>query len=330
METLATVIDGKRKQARSLKEIERRRRALLRSLDGIREPRETVESMVEMGDLYRDEARLVLVGEFDQEERLVLRTSPAWLQLEAALEWYRRAREAGPGVAEGLDRGRLALVEAVTLTRLGRSREAFAAYANIVRSYRRTRYADFALGDHHVRTGNEVKGRRAYGVVAGSRDRDLDVYARFRLAHLDALAGDEESATEGLEKLVGEAPGSPLQAMVRRGVLTALAVHRAEELSLTELVDWMEERCRSEHPSCVRELRAASADQLEEVARDRAASWLRNVDRLSFLVGRFETRRQVATYGRAMQMRGGSSRRSPRPATAKTAGLPLRSGFELL
>jgi tetratricopeptide (TPR) repeat protein len=276
-ETLTTVPDAGREPAGTLHEVEIRQADLNHRMES---GAVGVEVLVEMGDLFRDEARLVLTDDAADPWRIPLETTPACLQLELALEGYERARVEDERHAD--PDGRIALLEAVTRSRLGQTDTALEAYANVIRSYRRTPYADIAklaVGDLHVRKGRLDKARAAYKLVRNHKDRELRAYARYRLAHVFARMGEGERAVELLDPL-SDTEGTPLVSLIRDASRSALANHMADHLDLPEMIEWMDTTCASDE-ACLEELREASARSFTALGQISAGAYLLTLDRIA-------------------------------------------------
>lgn len=291
-ETMTTVADHGRSPARTLADIEERRSLLQSRIDSGRLDRpDQAAALVEMGDLFRDEARLVLQRDAVDPWRVPLETTSAWLQLELALDWYERAMAYDAELAD--PEGRLTLLRSVTLQRLGRLDQAWDGYVTVLRTTRGTPWVEMAkaaVGDAHVRRTRNAKARQAYRLVRGQREPEIGTYARFRLAHLAALDGLSDEAIATLQELVGEAAPSPLLAMIADASRTALANHLAERLPLDELVAWSIDQCAEANHACHRDLREAAAETFERNGQDREAAWLRTLGAAALLRGRPDDR----------------------------------------
>lgn len=294
-ETMTTSGDPDRTPARTRADLTRRRAAVRSYLDtGGRSPKERAAALVELGDLFRDEARLVLQQDAADPWRIPLRTSPAWLQLELALRWYDEAQRTDRGSVDA--DGRLTLLKAVLMSRLGQG-DSFDESVQIIRSYRGTPYvemAKLAVGDHHFRRGSLDKARTAYRLVRENRDPELSGYARYRLASVHAALGDADKARVILEDLLDDDSPRPLMVMLRDAARSALANHLASEQSLTELLPWLAKSCPPGDDACVRDLRAAAADTYASIGDDRADAWLRTVDASPPLASDLATRMALA------------------------------------
>jgi tetratricopeptide (TPR) repeat protein len=293
-ETMTLSGDAERSPARTLEDVEARRRQVTRVLDGAPDAATRARALAELGDLFRDEARLVLEEDASNPWRMPLPTSPAWLQLELALRWYEQALEASPDAVD--QDGRLTLFRAVLLTRLGQG-DSFEEVARVVRHYRGTPYvemAKLAVGDHHYRQGDLDRARSAYKMVRGQRDPELSGYARYRLADIHAARGEPDEALELLLELVEEDIPGPLGAMIREASRSALANHLAARLPLLELLPWMHQACLGEDAACRRAVRRAASDTYAAEGADRADAWLRTVDASPTVESDLQTRLALA------------------------------------
>ncbi|MFT7519834.1 MAG: hypothetical protein ACI9MC_001978, partial [Kiritimatiellia bacterium] len=277
-ETITVAVDGGRTPARSREDVQRRRARVNEFLQGSRTDRERAAAFAELGDLFRDEARLVLQQDAANPWRIPLRTTPAWLQLELALKWYDQSSDTA--VISADSDGRLLLLKAVLRSRLGMG-EPFDDYVTVIKNYRGTPYvemAKLAVGDHHYRHGRLDKAEKAYRLVRTHRDVDLSSYARYRLASVYARRGDGDQAEQILVDLAkSERPG-PLSDLLRDASRSALANHLAQHQSLPAMLDWLAGVCDPLDDACQRNTRQAAVDGYEQAGDERAAAWLRTVD----------------------------------------------------
>ena len=239
-ETMTTSGDPGRTPAYDREQLRARRVQIRAALDKAgTTPTERAAALMELGDLFRDEARLVLAEDAADPLRIPLRTTPAWLQLEFALRQYEEATATDKGAVDG--DGRLTLLKAVIARRLGED-DGMDDITQVIRSYRGTPYvemAKLAVGDHHFATGDLDAARQAYRSVRGNRDPELSAYARYRLASIHARTGEADKAREILEELLEEKVPGPFSDMLRDAARSAMANHRASEDGLLELLPWL-------------------------------------------------------------------------------------------
>ncbi|MFK7927155.1 MAG: tetratricopeptide repeat protein [Myxococcota bacterium] len=278
-ETMTTSGDADRAPAQSRDDLKTRRSRLRKALDtGGLSDRERALALTELGDLFRDEARLVLAEDAADPWRVPLRTTPAWLQLEFALRHYNEAVRSAPDAVDA--DGRLTLLTAVLLRRLGKD-DGFDDVVKVIRTYRGTPYvemAKLAVGDHHFERGNLDKARTAYRLVRNNRDPELSNYARYRLASIHALQGEADTARQLLEDLVEQPDEGALQQMLSDASRAALANHKATEQGLDELIPWMHQACAAQDEACARDLRSSAADTFHALGDLRSDAWLHTVD----------------------------------------------------
>lgn len=282
-ETMTTSSDHERVPATNQKDLIERREVVKSSL-ARREitDKQRAAALVELGDLFRDEARMVLQQDASDPWRIPLRTSPAWLQLELAARWYAEALLVHPQSVDG--EGRLTLLQAVIANRLGKG-DTFGNYVQVIRTYRGTPYvemAKLAVGDHHFETNDLRRARAAYRMVKDNRDPELAGYARYRLASVHAALGEHDEARALLEELIQADSRGPLMNMLADAARSALANQLARELSLPEMITWLHGACPRGDRACARDVRAAAADTAARIGDDRADAWLRTVDAVSF------------------------------------------------
>lgn len=280
-ETLSMVPDQHREPARTHDQVHERMQAIQERLRaGDLGPNEHAQALVEMADLFRDEARIVISEDFHADPRIPLKVSPAWLQLELSLKWYRQAHDKHGATVD--PDGRLALLRAVTNSRLGQDSNSLLSYAEVIRTYRRSPYADvakLAVGDHHFRRGDTVRAAKAYRLVRNHRIRELAAYARFRLAHLEALEGDSDKAVGALAQLAEPMQGSLLEMMIADGARAAIGYHLAASAPIEDLVAWQAEACLDRGERCPDETREAAVTGYTAVGADNDAAWLGEMDR---------------------------------------------------
>ena len=294
-ETMTTAGDGARQPARTAAEVARRRALAKTALDRAGTSNaDRARALAELGDLFRDEARIVLQQDANDPWRVPLRTSPAWLQLELAARRYAEALALDPASVDG--EGRLSLLQAVIAARLD-DEGTFDETVRIIRTYRGTPYvemAKLAVGDHHQRTGDLDRARAAYRLVRGYRDVELASYARYRLASVHAAAGEHAAATGLLQEIVAEPNPGPLLDMLRDAARSALANELARDLPLLDLVRWIDGACPRDDHACRRDVRSAAADTLARARDDRGEAWLRTVDATPELAERLDDRLALA------------------------------------
>lgn len=294
-ETMTTSGDPDRTPARTRADLQRRRSRVHAFLDDTtRSQAEHAAALAELGDLFRDEARLVLQDDANDPWRIPLQTSPAWLQLEFALRWYGEAVEKDAGAVN--QDGRLTLLRAVIASRLGQD-ESFDDYVQVIRSYRGTPYvemAKLAVGDHHFRHGDLERASKAYRMVRGNREPELSAYADYRMASIHAARGEPERALPLLVALVESDRPGPMFAMLRDAARSAMSNHLAADRGLVEMIPWIAEACPPEDRACDRDLRSAASDTYARLGEDRADAWLRTVDALEPIRGQVATRVDLA------------------------------------
>lgn len=278
-ETMTTSGDPDRAPARTREALKARRAKVRALLDrGGTSPSERAMALTELGDLFRDEARLVLAEDAADPWRVPLRTTPAWLQLEFALRHYEEAVRADSSTVDA--DGRLTLLRAVLLRRLGQG-DGFDDVVRVIRSYRGTPYvemAKLAVGDHHFERGDLDKAKTAYRLVRNNRDPELSSYAKYRLASIYALSGENDQARSLLEKVVEQPEPGPFHEMLRDASRAALANHHAAEEGLAEVLPWLHAACAPQDEACARDLRSSAADTYHARGDLRADAWLRTVD----------------------------------------------------
>ncbi|TVQ94770.1 MAG: hypothetical protein EA397_00825 [Deltaproteobacteria bacterium] len=290
-EVMTTSSDLERTPAQSRQDLENRRKTIKARLDlRSRSAEERAADLAELGDLFRDEARLVLQDDASDPWRIPLPTSPAWLQLELAARWYSEALTLHPRSVDG--EGRLTLLQAVIASRLGKD-DVFDDYVRVIRTYRGTPYvemAKLAVGDHHYRSGDLRRARAAYRMVRENRDPELSSYARYRLASVHAALGEHDDARAMLEELLESPPEGALMSMLQEASRSALANQLARELPLPALIGWLHSACEPKDQACIRDVRTAAADTAASIGDDRADAWLRTVDASTSLEQRLDTR----------------------------------------
>jgi len=290
-ETMTTSGDPQRTPAFDREQLRERRVRIRDFLDrGGTTPQERATALAELGDLFRDEARLVLAEDAADPLRIPLRTTPAWLQLEFALRQY---HEATATDAETVDAdGRLTLLKAVIARRLGED-AGLEEMDRIIRTYRGTPYvemAKLALGDHHFSRGDLDEARSAYVKVRQNRDPELSAYAQYRLASIHARTGEADKARKILEELLEDKAPGPFSDMLRDAARSALANHRAAEGDLLALLPWLHQACTTWDDACVSELRTAASDTFAVRGNHEADAWLRTVDASPPVAGSLERR----------------------------------------
>lgn len=295
-ETMTTSGDPDRRPALDRDDLQERRILLHDLLDrGQASPAERASALAELGDLFRDEARLVLAEDAADPLQIPLRTTPAWLQLEFALRQYTEAVAESPEVVDG--DGRLTLLRAVIARRLGEG-DGLDDAMKVIRTYRGTPYvemAKLAVGDHHYAAGDLDAARAAYRLVRTQRNRELAAYADYRLASIYAQLGQTQKAREILEDLLEDQAPGPFPTMLRDAARSALTNHHAAESDLVELLPWMHEACSVYDDSCVSELRTAAADTYERRGKAEADAWLRTVDATPLVARDLDQRMRLAT-----------------------------------
>jgi len=294
-ETMTTSGDPARQPARTQADLTARRALVKATLDrGGLSRSDRAAALVELGDLFRDEARMVLEQDAADPWRIPLRTSPAWLQLELAARRYREALDLDPQSVDA--EGRLTLLQAVIATRLGRD-DRFEDYVRVIRSYRGTPYvemAKLAVGDHHFRAGDLSRARSAYRMVREARDPELASYARYRMASIHAAQGEHDQAKELLTQILDRREPGPLLAMLRDAARSALANQLARELPLIDLIRWLDRACPAQDQACRRDVREAAADTCAAIGDDRGDAWLRTVDDVATLADDLDARLDLA------------------------------------
>jgi len=294
-ETMTTSIDPARQPARTMADLVSRRRVVKAQLDRTgASPSQRAAALVELGDLFRDEARIVLEQDAADPWRISLPTSPAWLQLELAARRYGEALALDPASVDG--EGRLTLLQAVISTRLGQG-DRFDDYVRLIRTYRGTPYvemAKLAVGDYHFRAGDLQRARTAYRLVRENRDPELSSYARYRLASVHAALGEHDAARQLLTQILDQREPGPLLAMLRDGARTALANQLALDLPLLDLVRWIDQACLPADRACRRDVRDAAAQTRGEIGDTVGEAWLRTVDATEALADRLDARLELA------------------------------------
>lgn len=293
-ETMTTSGDPDRIPALDREQLRERRIQIHAFLDrGGLSAEERATALVELGDLFRDEARMVLTEDAADPLRVPLRTTPAWLQLEFAQKQYRQAADTG---VDAIDRdGRLTLLTTVIARRLGES-DGMDNASRIIREYRGTPYvemAKLAVGDHLFAMGRLDDARSTYRSVRQRRDPELSAYADYRLASIYARTGDPDKARDILESLLQDKAPGPFPEMLRDAARSALANHRAAAGGLPELLPWLHGACATFDDACNRELRHAAAETYAERGRERADAWLRTVDAAPPVAGDLDTRQRL-------------------------------------
>lgn len=298
-ETMTTSGDPDRVPALDRQALRERRLKIRAFLDsGRADPRERAAALAELGDLFRDEARLVLAEDAADPLRIPLRTTPAWLQLEFALRQYDEAVNADAGAVDG--DGRLTLLRAVIARRLGES-DGLEDALSVIRTYRGTPYvemAKLAVGDHHFATGDLEAARSAYQKVRSNRDRELSAYAEYRLASIYARTGQADKARDILQNLLEDTDPGPFPDMLRDAARSALTNHLAAERPLIELLPWLHQACSVYDDACVAELRTAAADTYHRRGNLTADAWLRTVDATPLVARDLDTRLTLAALMR--------------------------------
>jgi hypothetical protein len=277
-ETLATVADEGRTIATTHEDVESRLRQTqekLASPDLTHDER--VRLLVEMGDLFRDDARVVIAEDFEANPRYAFRTSPAWLQLELSLGWYEKARQEDAAIADV--NGRNTLLMAALGARLEGS-DTFDDVTSVVRTFRGTPYIDLAraaVGDHLLRVDDPERARAAYRGLRGSNE--LSDYARLRIAEAGAALGEDTKVAETLVDLARNQDEALMTRMVAATARTALASQVAPSMTVSELIEWGRSLC-GDLVRCEREVAFAAADGYAAAGDDAAAAWLREIDPL--------------------------------------------------
>lgn len=275
-ETVATVADDGRTIATTHADVEARLRETQERLaapDLTHEER--VGLLVEMGDLFRDDARVVIAEDFEANPRYAFRTSPAWLQLELSLGWYEKARQEDAALADV--NGRNTLLMAVVGARLD-GQDTFDDVTSVVRTFRGTPYIELAraaVGDHLLRVDDPERAKAAYRGLRGSNE--LSDYARLRIVEAGGALADDGKSAESLVDLARNQDDALMARMVAATARTVLASQVAPSMSVAELIVWGQALC-GDLVRCEREVAFAAADGYLAVGDDAASAWLREID----------------------------------------------------
>lgn len=296
-ETLTRALDVERIPAADRQTLVARKQDIRPRLD---DPRltdsERAAALVSLGDLFRDEARLVLEADRTSDWRVSVDITPAWLQLEFALEYYDEAIALRPEI---LDTDvRFMLTRNLVARRLGQL-ERGPSSKRWIKMARGTPYMDVArvaVADSAYRDGDLDGARAGFRGIRRGRSPGLSLYADYRRADLLARSEELAKADSLLQAVIEAESVGVFYALLREEALSATADHRAFELGVGEVIRWLSTACRDGDAFCVLQLRYAASESMRRRRLVKEAEWLGTVDDLELLRSDIDFRVKLATF----------------------------------